>query len=196
MVIHVCRVRSLVKKMILLQATACIFQHLYISDSFGIVCFGASFWIYLLFVLIHPSRAFFHLMCMFWHFVCILEKKRSGSFSVFLHGCFLLHLVSFCDHFCIIILTARMATIPPPHQVLQRVCFSGYDETYFAHTHKVSEPLILLGRTTAPVDTLDKCSPMLILVILDDPYCVRTYHMCFARRSSHLCHGATAATWL
>lgn len=134
MVIHVCRVRSLVKKMILLQATACIFQHLYISDSFGIVCFGASFWIYLLFVLIHPSRAFFHLMCMFWHFVCILEKKRSGSFSVFLHGCFLLHLVSFCDHFCIIILTARMATIPPPHQVLQRVCFSGYDETYFAHT--------------------------------------------------------------
>ena len=58
-VIHVCRVRSLVKKMILLQATACIFQHLYLSDSFGIVCFGASFWIYLLFVLIHPSRAFF-----------------------------------------------------------------------------------------------------------------------------------------
>lgn len=85
---------------------------------------------------------------------------------------YLLHLVSFCDLFCIIILSARMATIPPPRQVLQRVCFSGYDETYFAH--KVSEPLILLGRTTAPVDTLDKCSRMLILVILDDPYCVST----------------------
>ena len=35
--------------------------------------------------------------------------------------------------------------------------------------HTQGEPLIFLGRMTAPVDTLDKCSPMLILVILDDP---------------------------
>lgn len=81
---------------------------MYLSDSFGSVCFTVYGIFLNLFALCSRTsfaRLFFHLMCIFWHFVCILDKKDERSLfclSAWLHiFCILfLFVIFFVSSFC------------------------------------------------------------------------------------------------